>query len=125
MDHLPSLWRLILVFWYVYGLTKRVLHTYALLFSTDPAMTGIIAGLVQVSLPAVDDALIRHTLTRPSELLLLEDLGTISAIHDTAVRYLTSSDQVLTRSKIIVGIIGFATVCCTCEYDYSYFVIRN
>lgn len=88
-------------------------------------MTGIIAGLVQVSLPAIDDTLVYHTLTRPSELLLLEDLGTISAISETAVKLLTSSAQVLTRSKIIVAIIGFATVCCTCEYDYIYYIIRN
>lgn len=88
-------------------------------------MTGIIAGLVQVSPPVKDVTFVPHTLTHPSELLLLEDLGAISAIFVAAVKCLTSSAQVLTRSKIIVAIIGFATVCCTCEYDYIYYIIRN
>lgn len=125
MDHLPSLWCLGSVFWYVDGLTERILHTHPLLFSTDPAMTGIIAGLVQVSLPVLDHTLVQLTSTRSSVLLLLEDLGRVSVNSATTAKRLISSAQVLTRSKVIVAVIGFATVCCTCEYDPGHVSIRD
>lgn len=91
-----------------------------LFLSTDPAITGIIAALVQVGfLIITTESLPQFGLTCFSPgLFLLANLGeqVYRSRNRTILTVLARLDQILTKSKLIVGAIGIATICCGRKY---------